>query len=99
LRKQRRGHQYSKKREIAGTERGKESRKYIGCGDMIAGGPSQGTEIVEEIPQGEPIKLFQRLDSARVKDLLQLLGMDFLDEHEDLLISASSMPEILSQDL
>ena len=70
MRKQRLAHLYSKKREIAGTERGKESRKYIGCGDMIAGGQSQGTEVVEEIPQGEPIKLFQRLNSAPVQDSL-----------------------------
>lgn len=37
---------------------------------MIAGGRLQGMEVVEEIPHGEPIKLFQALRSAPVQDSL-----------------------------
>jgi len=52
---------------------------------------------MNEIPHSGPIKLFQRLDTLRPQDLLQLPGMDMMIM--SVLISASSMPEILSQGL
>lgn len=60
-------HLDSKKREITATERGKESRKYIGCGDMIAGERSQGPQVVKEIPHSETVQMVQRCDTLGVQ--------------------------------
>jgi hypothetical protein len=39
---------------------------------------------MEEIPQGEPVKLFQLGDSFGFQYSLQLIGWNFFDEHEHL---------------
>lgn len=72
----------TKSGKLLAPNRGKESRKYIRCGEMSPEERLQGTEIAKEILGGEPVKLFQLGDSFCVEDSLQLPGWKSFDEHE-----------------
>jgi hypothetical protein len=51
---------------------------------MIACGRSQGAEVVQKVLQSEAVQLIQGFDTLGVQDPLQLITLDFLDEHERL---------------
>jgi hypothetical protein len=47
----------------------------------------QGTKIVEEIPHGKPIQVFQLSDTFGFQYSLQMFRWNFFDEHEHLDLS------------
>jgi hypothetical protein len=73
----------AQRRKLQTPNRGKESRKYNRCGEISPSGQSQGTEVMKEIPQSEPVKLFQLRDSLRVQYSLQMIWWKSFDDNEN----------------